>query len=62
MPCFFLRLIFLPIPSPIKSRAEKVLWPASVEIIPIQKISKAYERMLRSDVKYRFVIDMASLK
>jgi len=33
-----------------------------VEIIPIQRINEAYERMLRSDVKYRFVIDMASLK
>jgi alcohol dehydrogenase (NADP+) len=32
-----------------------------VEVIPIQKINEAYERMLRSDVKYRFVIDMASL-
>jgi alcohol dehydrogenase (NADP+) len=30
-------------------------------VIPIQKINEAYERMLRSDVKYRFVIDMASL-
>ncbi len=35
---------------------------ADVEIIPIQKINEAYERMLRSDVKYRFVIDMGSLK
>jgi uncharacterized zinc-type alcohol dehydrogenase-like protein len=35
---------------------------AIVETIPIQKINEAYERMLRSDVKYRFVIDMASLK
>ena len=35
---------------------------ADVEVIPIQKINEAYERMLRSDVKYRFVIDMASLK
>jgi uncharacterized zinc-type alcohol dehydrogenase-like protein len=35
---------------------------ADVEIIPIQKINEAYERMLRSDVKYRFSIDMASLK
>jgi uncharacterized zinc-type alcohol dehydrogenase-like protein len=34
---------------------------ADVEVIPIQKINEAYERMLRSDVKYRFVIDMASL-
>jgi uncharacterized zinc-type alcohol dehydrogenase-like protein len=33
-----------------------------VEVIPIQKINEAYERMLKSDVKYRFVIDMATLK
>jgi uncharacterized zinc-type alcohol dehydrogenase-like protein len=32
-----------------------------VEIIPIQHINQAYERLVRSDVKYRFVIDMASL-
>ena len=35
---------------------------ADVEVIPIQKVNEAYERMLRSDVKYRFSIDMASLK
>jgi uncharacterized zinc-type alcohol dehydrogenase-like protein len=35
---------------------------SDVEIIPIQKINEAYERMLRSDVKYRFVIDLGSLK
>src|ERR1035437_5735627 len=35
---------------------------SEIEIIPIQKINEAYERMLRSDVRYRFVIDMASLK
>jgi len=35
---------------------------SDVEIIPIQKINEAYERLLKSDVKYRFVIDMASLK
>ena len=35
---------------------------ADVEIIPIQQINAAYERMLKSDVKYRFVIDMQSLK
>ena len=34
---------------------------SEVEIIPIQKINEAYERMLKSDVKYRFVIDMKSL-
>jgi alcohol dehydrogenase (NADP+) len=34
---------------------------ADVEVIPIQKINEAYERMLKSDVKYRFSIDMASL-
>jgi alcohol dehydrogenase (NADP+) len=33
-----------------------------VEIIPIQQINNAYERMLKSDVKYRFVIDINSLK
>jgi len=32
-----------------------------VEMIPIQQINSAYERLLKSDVKYRFVIDMASL-
>lgn len=35
---------------------------ADVEIIPIQKVNEAYERMIKSDVKYRFSIDMASLK
>ena len=35
---------------------------SDIEIIPIQKINDAYERMLKGDVKYRFVIDMASLK
>src|SRR3989441_6966553 len=35
---------------------------ADVEIIPIQKVNEAYERMIRNDVRYRFVIDMASLK
>jgi alcohol dehydrogenase (NADP+) len=34
---------------------------AEVEIIPIQKINEAFERLLRQDVKYRFVIDMNSL-
>jgi len=35
---------------------------SDVEVIPIQKINEAYDRMLKSDVKYRFSIDMASLK
>jgi uncharacterized zinc-type alcohol dehydrogenase-like protein len=35
---------------------------SDIELIPIQQIDKAYERLLKSDVKYRFVIDMASLK
>jgi uncharacterized zinc-type alcohol dehydrogenase-like protein len=34
---------------------------ADVEVIPIQKINEAYERMVRSDVRYRFSIDLASL-
>jgi uncharacterized zinc-type alcohol dehydrogenase-like protein len=35
---------------------------ADVEVIPIQKVNEAYERLVRSDVKYRFSIEMASLK
>jgi alcohol dehydrogenase (NADP+) len=35
---------------------------SDVEVIPIQKINEAYDRMVKSDVKYRFSIDMASLK
>jgi uncharacterized zinc-type alcohol dehydrogenase-like protein len=35
---------------------------AEVEVIPIQKVNEAYERLLKSDVKYRFSIDMVSLK
>jgi uncharacterized zinc-type alcohol dehydrogenase-like protein len=35
---------------------------ADVEVIPIQKVNEAYDRMSRADVKYRFSIDMASLK
>lgn len=35
---------------------------SDVEVIPIQQVNEAYERMLKSDVKYRFVIDMKSLK
>ena len=35
---------------------------SDVEVIPIQKINEAYERLAKSDVKYRFSIDMASLK
>jgi uncharacterized zinc-type alcohol dehydrogenase-like protein len=34
---------------------------ADVEVIPIQKINEAYDRLTKSDVKYRFSIDMASL-
>jgi uncharacterized zinc-type alcohol dehydrogenase-like protein len=35
---------------------------SDVEVIPIQEVNGAYERLLKSDVKYRFSIDMASLK
>jgi uncharacterized zinc-type alcohol dehydrogenase-like protein len=35
---------------------------ADIEIISMQKINEAYERLMKKDVKYRFVIDMASLK
>lgn len=35
---------------------------SDIELIPIKKINEAYDRLVKSDVKYRFVIDMASLK
>ena len=35
---------------------------SDIEMIPMQDIDKAYDRMLKNDVKYRFVVDMASLK
>ncbi len=35
---------------------------SDVEVIPIQQVNEAYERVLRGDVKFRFVIDMASIK
>jgi uncharacterized zinc-type alcohol dehydrogenase-like protein len=41
---------------------QKRLLPENHEVIPIQKVNEAYERMLRSDVKFRFSIDMASIK
>jgi uncharacterized zinc-type alcohol dehydrogenase-like protein len=41
--------------------AEKGL-ASDVEVIPIQKINEAYDRLLKGDVKYRFVIDTASLR
>jgi uncharacterized zinc-type alcohol dehydrogenase-like protein len=34
---------------------------SDVEVIPIQQVNRAYERMLKGDVRYRFVIDLASL-
>ena len=41
--------------------AERGITP-DIEMIPIQKINEAWERMLKQDVKYRFVVDMASLR
>jgi uncharacterized zinc-type alcohol dehydrogenase-like protein len=35
---------------------------SDVEIIPIQKVDEAYDRMVRGDVHYRFVIDLKSLQ
>lgn len=34
---------------------------ADIELIPIQKVNEAYDRLVKGDVKYRFVIDMSSL-
>ena len=39
--------------------AKKVL--ADVEVIPMAKVNEAYERMLKSDVRYRFVLDLKTL-
>jgi uncharacterized zinc-type alcohol dehydrogenase-like protein len=44
------------------SETANITSPPDVEVIPIQKVNEAYERLLKSDVKYRFSIDMASLK
>jgi alcohol dehydrogenase (NADP+) len=35
---------------------------SDIELIPVQQVSQAYDRLLKGDVKYRFVIDMATLK
>lgn len=35
---------------------------SEVEVIPIHKINEAYERLVKGNVKYRFVIDLTSLK
>ncbi|MBC8032892.1 MAG: NAD(P)-dependent alcohol dehydrogenase, partial [Chitinophagaceae bacterium] len=35
---------------------------ADIELISVHQINEAYERLLKGDVRYRFVIDMASLK
>ena len=40
--------------------AEKGL-SSDIELIPVQKIGEAYERTVKGDVRYRFVIDIASL-
>ncbi len=34
---------------------------SEIDVIPVQQINEAYERMLRSDVRYRFVIDISTL-
>ena len=46
-----------------KQVSETEIWGENdIELIKIQDINEAYERLLKADVKYRFVIDMASLK
>jgi uncharacterized zinc-type alcohol dehydrogenase-like protein len=35
---------------------------SDIELTPIQKVNEAFDRVVKSDVRYRFVIDMASLK
>ena len=48
-------------PETLDYRAEHNI-TSDVEVIPIQKINEAYLRLGKNDVKYRFVIEMASLK
>jgi uncharacterized zinc-type alcohol dehydrogenase-like protein len=36
--------------------------PTDIQVIPILKVNEAYERLSKADVKYRFSIDMSSLK
>jgi hypothetical protein len=56
-------------PSGTRSFGENVLVPeaqirrvsSDIEMIPIHKINEAYDRMVKGDVKYRFVIDMKAL-
>ena len=55
----------------LQSRNESLEWMldycgehnivSEVEVIPISKINEAFERLLKQDVKYRFVIDMSTL-
>jgi uncharacterized zinc-type alcohol dehydrogenase-like protein len=35
---------------------------SDVEVVPMQSVNQAYKRLVKNDVRYRFVIDMASLK
>ena len=35
---------------------------SDVEVIPMEKVNEAYERMIKGDVRYRFVIDLATLR
>jgi uncharacterized zinc-type alcohol dehydrogenase-like protein len=35
---------------------------SDVEVIPVEKVNEAYERTVKSDVRYRFVIDISSLR
>jgi hypothetical protein len=53
--------------KPGRPKAPRLRWRLSpivsdIEVIGIQQINEAYDRLLKGDVKYRFVIDMASLK
>ena len=48
-------------PTPGKSSAEHSI-VSGIEIIPMDQVDEAYKRILKSDVRYRFVIDMAPLR
>jgi alcohol dehydrogenase (NADP+) len=52
----------LPFEKPSFNSCGKHNITSDVEVIAIQQINEAYERLLKADVKYRFSIDMTSLK
>ena len=60
--CVLLPLILVPVFPVVAQTTQSQSTPVVREIIEVQQINQAYERLVKNDVKYRFVIDLASLK